>query len=124
MERELNPLSPPLRIAMAAALLACALVLLLRFVAAAGGGVGVYVPVAHAALALLAALAGVGLWRQARWAPPALVLLGCVFAATRLVEALVLGIRPWLLALFSALAALVVAFVLAAWARERAQPRG
>jgi hypothetical protein len=122
MERALNPLSPPLRIAMAAALLLCALVLLLRFVATLGGAVGLWTPAAHATLAVLAALAGVGLWRETRWAPFALVALGCTFAATRLVEALVLGIRPWLFALVSSAAALVVAFLLAAWARERSQP--
>jgi hypothetical protein len=117
-----NPLTPPLRIGMAAALLVCALLLLLRFAAAVGTAVGPYTPAVHLVLALLAGLSGVGLWRQARWAPRALVALGCTFAAARMVEAFVLGIRPWLLALLSAAAALVVALVLAAWARERTPP--
>jgi hypothetical protein len=122
MERVLNPLTPPLRIAVAAALLLCAVLFLLRFVAALGGAAAVYTPAVHAVLAVLAALAGVGLWRQTRWAPLALVAFGCAFAAARLVDAFVLGIRPWLFALLSAAAALVVALLVAAWARERTPP--
>lgn len=122
MERALNPLSPPLRIGVAAALLVLALIFLLRFASTVGVAVGVYTPTVHLVLALLATLAGVGLWRQARWAPPALVAFGCAFAAARIVEAFVLGIRPWLLTMLSAAAALVLSLVLAAWARERTPP--
>jgi hypothetical protein len=122
MERALNPLSPPLRIGVAAALLVLALLFLLRFAATVGTAVGVYTPAVHLVLALLATLAGVCLWRQTRSAPAALVAFGCSFAAARIVEALVLGIRPWLLALLSAAAALVLTLVLAAWARERTPP--
>jgi hypothetical protein len=120
MERDPSPLSPALRIVMAAALLVCALILLLRF-AGTLGGVDVWAPAVNATLGVLAALAGAGLWRETGWAPLALVALGCTFAAARLVEALVLGIRPWLFALLSAAAALVVALLLAAWVRPRSR---
>jgi hypothetical protein len=119
MERALNPLSPALRLGLAAALLVCSLVLLLRFVGTVGGFGGLWVPAAHAVLAVLTALAALGLWAEARWTPLALVVLGCTFAATRLVEAFVLGIRPWLFALLAAAAALVASLVLAAWVRAR-----
>ena len=122
MEPASDSFSQPLRIALAVVLAVCALLLLLRFAATLGGAVSLFTPVAHGALALLAALAAVGLWGEARWAPGALVALGCTFAATRIVEALVLGIRPWLFALLSAAAALGAAFVLAAWMRPRAEP--
>jgi hypothetical protein len=117
----MDRLSIALRIAVAVALLLVAGLELLRFLSALGTVVGVYVEIAHGALALLAALAGTGLWLRTPWAPVAIVALGCVFAATRMIDALVLGIRPWLLALLAALAAVVAAVVLAAWARSEAR---
>jgi hypothetical protein len=119
MDRPLSPLSPPLRIAVACALLVFALVLLVRFAAALAADVGLWVPSVNVTLGVLAVLAGVGLWRETRWAPLALVALGAAFAAAQLVEALVLGIRPWLFALLSGAAGLVVALLLAASMRPR-----
>jgi hypothetical protein len=124
MTHATSPLSPPLRLGLAAALLVCSLVLLLRFVGGLGGPGGLWVPMAHGVLAVLTALAALGLWAEARWAPLALVVLGCTFAATRLVEAFVLGIRPWLFALLAAAAALVASLVLAAWVRARLAQAG
>ena len=109
-----------LRIAVALALLLLALVELLRFLALVAGP-SFYAPLTCAALALLAGLSGVGLWRRAPWAPPAILALGVVFAATRLVDALLLGIRPWLFALLAAVAALVAAWLLAGFARAEAR---
>jgi uncharacterized membrane protein len=68
----------------------------------------------------LAGLAGLALWLRDTRAPVAIIALGCVFAATRLIDALILGIRPWLFALLTALAALAAALLLAAWARSEA----
>jgi hypothetical protein len=125
MERAMSPLSPVLRLGLAGALLVCSLVLLLRFVGSVGGEAGLWVPVAHALLAVLTALAALGLWAEAPWTPLALIVLGCTFAATRLVEAFVLGIRPWLFALLAAAGALIASLVLAAWVRPRThQPGG
>ena len=113
--------SAPLRIAAAIALLSFALVELLRFLALAAGP-SFYAPATSAASALLAGLSGVGLWRRAPWAPSAILLLGVVFAATRLLDALVFGIRPWLFALLAAAAALAAAWLLASWARAGTRP--
>jgi len=112
---------PALRIGIAIALLLLALVELPRFLAALGGPVGPYAVAAHAVLALLAVLSGVGLWLQTSWAPAAIVALGCAFAATRLIDAFVLGVRPWLFALLAAVAAVVAALLLAAWARAESR---
>ena len=119
----MSPLSPTLRIVFAIALLLLALVELPRLLAALSGGVGVYAIAAHAVLALLAVLSGVGLWLRASWAPAAILALGCAFAATRLIDAFVLGFRPWLFALLSAVLAMVAALLLAARAREEARLR-
>lgn len=117
----MDGLSSTLRVGVAVALVLIAGLEALRFLTALTTVVGPYVEIAHGALALLAALAGVGLWLRTRWAPVAIVALGCVFAATRMIDALVLGIRPWLLALLAAVVALVAAFVLAAWVRGEAR---
>ena len=119
-EVRLGSLSPTLRVVCAIALLLLALVELVRFVSLAAGP-SLYAPATYAALALLAGLSGVGLWRRATWAPAAILALGGVFAATRLVDALLLGIRPWLFALLAAVAALVAASLLASWARADAR---
>ena len=113
----MTPLSSHWRTGAALALLLFALVELLRVFALAV--VPTFYPLAvHGALALLASLAGLALWRRDARAPAAIVALGCVFAATRLIDALVLGIRPWFFALLTALAALVAALLLASWARS------
>src|SRR5262245_20813791 len=105
-----TPLSPVLRVAIALALWLFSLVELLRFLALAGAP-ALHGPAfaEHGALALLAGLAGFALWSRARWAPAALLVFGFVFAVARLLDALVLGIRPWLFALFTALAAVILA---------------
>jgi hypothetical protein len=114
--------SSGLRIVAALALLLFGLVEVPRFLAALTGVTGVYGVAAHALLALLAALSGVGLWLRTRWVPAAILALGCVFAATRLIDAFVLGIRPWLFALLAAVASVVAALLLAAWARAEGRP--
>ncbi len=116
----MSSLSSRLRIGAALALLLFGLVELLRFFALAGGP-SFYPLAVHGALALLAGLAGVGLWLRDPRAPAAVVALGCAFAATHLIDAFVLGIRPWLFALLAALAAVVAALLLAAWARSEAR---
>jgi hypothetical protein len=112
-----------LRIGAALALLLFGLVELLRFLALLTSVTGFpALAAAHGALALLAAVSGVGLWLRTPWAPVAILAIGCVFAATHLIEALVLGIRPWLFALLAAVAALGAASLLAVWARAEARP--
>jgi hypothetical protein len=113
--------SATFRRAAAIALLLFALVELLRFLALAVGP-SFYAAAACAASALLAGLSGVGLWRRAPWAATAILLLGGVFATTRLLDAIVFGIRPWLFALLAAAAAIVAAWLLASWARAEARP--
>lgn len=65
--------------------------------------------------AVLAILAAVGVWRRQRWAAAALLLLGASVAATALVEAFVLGILGWLVALLIAIAAIGIALLLGAY---------
>ena len=60
-------------------------------------------------------VAGVGVWRGARWAAVAVVLLGASIAATALIEGFILGIVANLSALLEALVALVVTFLLGAY---------
>jgi len=55
-------------------------------------------------------------------APVAILALGFVFAATHLIDALVLGIRPLLFALLAAIAAVLAALVLARAARIPSGP--
>jgi hypothetical protein len=117
----MGSLSPTLRIGAAIALLLLGLVDLLRFLALTVSP-SLYPLATYGALALLAALSGVGLWLRTAWAPAALLALGCVFAATRLIDPFVLGLRPWLFALLAAVAALVAALLLAAWARAEVRP--
>jgi hypothetical protein len=115
----MSSLSSRFRIGVALALLLLALIELAHFLALAASP-GFYPLAVQGVLALLAGLAGCGLWLRDPRAPAAIVALGCVFAATRLIDALVLGIRPWLFALLTAIAAVVAALLLAAWARSRA----
>jgi hypothetical protein len=60
-------------------------------------------------------VAGVGVWRGARWAAVAIVLLGASIAATALIEGFILGILAYLRALLEGVAALVVTFLLGAY---------
>jgi hypothetical protein len=113
--------SSVLRAGVALALLAYAIVELLRSLALAASP-ELYPFLVHTVLAFLAGWAGIALWMRSRWAPVALVTLGTVFAATRLLDAFVLGIRPWLFALLSASTAILAALLLARWARAESQP--
>lgn len=70
---------------------------------------------AFAIQAVLAILATFGVWRDQRWAAAALLLLGVSIAATVLVEAIVLGIRPWPYALPIAIAAIAIALALGSY---------
>jgi hypothetical protein len=111
-----------LRWAVAGALVVAGAVGLLRALAVLPAGAAAPV-VGLAVLAFAALLAGVGLALRARWAAPALLALGAVFAATRLYDAFVLGIRPWLFATLAAVAGLLVAIWLAALARKDQRSR-
>lgn len=70
---------------------------------------------AFALQAVLAILAAVGVWREQRWAPAALLLLGASIAVTALVEAFVFGLIGWLYALLIAIAAIGIALLLGAY---------
>ena len=70
---------------------------------------------AFALQAVLAILAAIVVWRRQRAAAAVLLLLGASIAATALVEAFVLGIRPWLYALLIAIAAIAIALLLGAY---------
>ncbi len=108
--------SSVLRAGVALALLAYAVVELLRSLALVASP-ELYPFLVHTVLAFLAGWAATAFWLRSTLAPLALVTLGAVFATTRLLDAFVLGIRPWLFALLSALTALLVALLLAGWAR-------
>lgn len=69
--------------------------------------------------AILAIAAAFGAARRLSWAPPIVVVLGAVAAATWLVEGFVLGIRAYLYALFAALLAIVIALAVAAYLSGR-----
>jgi hypothetical protein len=111
----MNTSAPALRIAAAVLLLGYALVEALRCIALLASP-ELYPTLAHGLLAVLAGLAGAALWLRSPRAPVAIVALGAVFAVLRLIDALVLGIRPWLFALLTALLALATALLLASWA--------
>ena len=66
-------------------------------------------------------VAGVAVWRSARWASLAIVLLGASVAATALFEVL-LGIIPYLRALLDAVVAIIGTFFIAAYVRGQAAP--
>ena len=65
--------------------------------------------------AVFGIVAGVGVWRGARWAAVAIVLLGASIAATALVEGFILWIVAYLRALLEAVAAVVVTLLIAAY---------
>jgi len=71
--------------------------------------------IAFAVQAVLAILAAAGVWRRERWAGAISLLLGASVAATALIEALVLGIIPWLYALLIAVVAILIAVLLGAY---------
>jgi hypothetical protein len=114
----MSSLSPAWRIGMALVLLLFGLVELLGFLSLTAGPSG-YPWLVHGVLALLAGAAGVALWLRSPRAPAVIIALAGVFAATRLIDAFVLGIRPWLFALLGAVAALVAALLLAGWLRTQ-----
>jgi hypothetical protein len=60
---------------------------------------------------------GVGVWWGARWAPLAVVLLGCSIAGTALIEGFLLGIIAYLRALVEGLAGILVTLLVAAYVR-------
>lgn len=68
--------------------------------------------------AATAAIAAIGLWRQERWAPAAVVTFGVVLACAQLVEGPVLGLIANLLAILVGAIELVLAIVIAAYARQ------
>jgi hypothetical protein len=68
--------------------------------------------------AVLAIVSAVGVWRERRWAPALLLLLGGSVALTLLIEAFVLGIVAWLGALLIAIAAIAIALVLGIYVRR------
>ncbi|HZT78168.1 MAG TPA: hypothetical protein VFA27_16050 [Vicinamibacterales bacterium] len=70
-----------------------------------------------AAEAICALAAAVGLWRRAAWAPAAIVAWGAAFVFAQLVEGPVLGLIANLRAVAAGAAALVLALVVAAYAR-------
>jgi hypothetical protein len=74
----------------------------------------------QAACALASAF---GVWRGARWAAGAVVLLGVTIAATWLFEAFVLGIVAYLRAQLIAGIAVVTAFIIAAYVKRQHAPR-
>lgn len=113
-------MSRALRIAVASGLLLFGLVELMRFLALVAAP-GLHTALVHGVLAALAGLAGVALWRRLAWAPVAIVALGCALAAVFVIDAIVLGIRPWLYALLGAVAAVLVALALAVWAKQEAR---
>jgi hypothetical protein len=59
--------------------------------------------------------AAIGVWRDQRWAAGLVVLLGLSIAGTWLFEAFILGIVAYLRALLVAVAALILAWIIAAY---------
>ena len=71
--------------------------------------------------AVFGIVAGVAVWRGARWAWLVIILLGASIAATALFE-VVLGIIAYLRALLDAVVAIIVTFFIAAYVRRQATP--
>jgi len=71
--------------------------------------------------AVFGIVAGVAVWRGARWASLVIILLGASIAATALIE-VVLGIIAYLRALLDAVVAIIVTFFIAAYVRGQAAP--
>jgi hypothetical protein len=105
--------------------------LLLIAIALAGNGVyrALYIPamlvgppvplllIGFLLQAVFGIVAGVGVWRGARWAPLAIVLLGASIAATALIEGFVLWIVAYLRALLEAAVAIIVTLLIAAYVK-------
>lgn len=68
---------------------------------------------------LLALAATAGIARAESWAASVVLVLALLVGATALVEAFVLGILPWLYALFIAIAAIALALVIGALLGQR-----
>jgi hypothetical protein len=73
--------------------------------------------------AVLAIIAAIGTAQRLAWAPPVIVLLGAVVAATWLVEGFVFGVVAYLYALFAAVLAILAALATAAYLSGRWQLR-
>ncbi len=69
--------------------------------------------------AVCALAAAIGVWRDARWAAGAVVLLGICVAGTSLCEAFILGIVAYMHALLVSIVALVIAICIAAYLARR-----
>lgn len=110
----MSSLSPVLRIGVALGMLLLGVYELLHLLAASASSSDLYSLAMHGALAVLASFAGIGFWVCARWAPAVLLTLAAVFAASRLIDAFVLGIRPWFFAVLAAAVAVALAVALAA----------
>lgn len=78
--------------------------------------------VAFVAQAVFGIVAGVGVWRRARWAPLAIGLLCASIVATDLI-AIFLGIVAYLYALLEVVVAIVVAILLIGYVREGGDAR-
>lgn len=78
-----------------------------------GGGTPL-LTVAFLAEGILGLVAAYGIARAEPWASPVVLLLAVIIGAVALVNAFVLGILPWLYALFIAIAAIVMALIIAA----------
>jgi hypothetical protein len=73
---------------------------------------------------LLQAVSGLaaafGVWRRARWAAAAIIILGVCAGGTWLCEAFILGIVAWLNALIAAALSLLIALVIAVIIKRQA----
>ena len=68
--------------------------------------------------AVFGILAGIGVWRGARWAPLVVVVLGASIAATALIEGFVFGIVAYLRVLLEAVAAIAIALLIAVYVKR------
>lgn len=68
--------------------------------------------------AVFGILAGIGVWRGARWVPLVVVVLGASIAATALIEGFVFGIVAYLRVLLEAVAAIAIALLIAVYVKR------
>jgi hypothetical protein len=69
--------------------------------------------------AVCALAAALGVWRGARWAASAVVLLGVSIAATSLFEGFILGIVPYLRAVLVTVIAMVTTLIIASYVNRQ-----